>query len=413
MAGLGLPILTLLLACGPYHGWPDATEVFPYVTTPETDLPPWEEVRWETEAYDPSDPTFVGLYLRKAVEHRKSAPPEVLEHFDAMRAQIPALAGPPDLAAVGDIMYQVQDNWAHYAEPSAVLLEDAALRVGNLETPVAPSFSTEPRAYGPYQFNAPPEMLVSLPVDILQLNNNHSLDVGDQGLLETVDQVELHARVGIGLDDPLVVDRDGVDVGLFAYTWGLNDGRTSEVFDLNVVRFGQDETDIGRIRDQLEATQADRKVVFVHWGFEYEYYPDPHFMIVAREIIAAGADLVVGHGPHVVQPAELCYVNHPDVVPGIGTCSVRTEDDEPRTAAVLYSLGDFGTDIPGDPTAVGLVGTATFAGRDVTGLGWAPVASVTEQRQAWVRPLEVLLDQPHYLEELERIRAHLGTSWER
>jgi hypothetical protein len=67
----GIPLLAvtaLLAACDPYRSWPEEGEVFPWVFTPETDLEPWEEVRWETETWDPEDdPEMAGLYLRKAL----------------------------------------------------------------------------------------------------------------------------------------------------------------------------------------------------------------------------------------------------------------------------------------------------------------------------------------------------------
>ena len=70
-------MLWILLACArdPYRDWPDPETVFPYVYTLETDLEPYEEVRWETETWTlQDDPELAILYLQKAVLHRPGAP---------------------------------------------------------------------------------------------------------------------------------------------------------------------------------------------------------------------------------------------------------------------------------------------------------------------------------------------------
>ena len=79
-------MLLTLLGCDPYADWPEAESVFPWVYTPETDLEDYEEVRWETETWDPTtDTEMAGLYLQKALNHREGAPDESLAHFDVMR----------------------------------------------------------------------------------------------------------------------------------------------------------------------------------------------------------------------------------------------------------------------------------------------------------------------------------------
>src|SRR5690606_6902841 len=107
--------------------------------------------------------------------------------------------------------------------------------------------------------------------------------------------------------------------------------------------------------------------------------------------------------------AELCAVNQPDVVPGIGTCSVRTDDGVPRTAAILYSLGNFQSMMPTTACEVGLVATVSIDGRDVTGLGWTAVANVEGPSLV---PLDTL-DGPEHEAEAERLDAHLGSGWRR
>lgn len=416
-----LLLSALLAACDPYADWPDPHDLFPYVYTPESGLEPFETVRWETETWDPLvDQEEAGLYLKKLLTHKRGAPDEVLEHFRQMKEQVPAVGRGARLSLVGDVMW-VGGNWNRFATPSAALL-DGDLRVGNLETPVSPDHPTSSMALGIYAFNAPVEMLQTLPLDLLQLNNNHSLDADDLGLENTLAQVQKAGYRRVGVDAQSDETVAGLRVALLSYTWGVNDGRRSKKgHELHVVPFGHlgQPIDLGMIERQVGEARdggAEAVVVLLHWGFEFEYYPDPHFMVLARRIIAAGADLIVGQGPHVVQPVEICHVNRPEHVPGVGTCSLRTDDGRARTAAVLYSLGDFGTTLPSLQHKVGLVATASLDADGVGGLGWAAVASESLPDGAGqsVKPLAGLAQgNEGYAEELERLEKHLGAGWRR
>ena len=404
-------VLVALLgcACDPYAAWPDPTTVYPHVYTPQAGLENYEEVRWETETWSPdTDPGQAGLYLRKAQLHRPGAPEETVEHHRLMRPDLPPLGDGPVLSFVGDIMW-VGENWDAFALPVADLLD--GVRVGNLETPTDPASPTDLGDLPLYSFNAPPAMLDGLPFDVLQLNNNHALDVGEPGLEATLGEVAARGFTATGVDDHAVVEVDGLRVALLSYTWGLNGRGPAAGHELFVVPFGHEDVDLAPVVADIAAVNADTVVVLVHWGYEYEYYADPHFQVLARDLVSAGADLVVGQGPHVVQPAELCHVERPHVIPGIGTCSVR--GDRERTAAVLYSLGNFATPQPTLPLQTGIVATVSLTpDGDVQGLGWAPVATTDIDGLRTVVPAEQV--EGLAMEgELRRLEAHLGTSWRR
>lgn len=421
-----LPALVVLLgACDPYARWPDPSHVFPWVHTRETGLEPYEEIRFETDTWEPLVDTYeTALYVIKSFEHRTGAPPETLLHFGSSRPP-PIVEGHPLLSFVGDLMV-MEDAAPSYAADVAPLL-DGALRIGNLETPVSPIHPTDPAElvaeYGLYAFNAPLSILDALPLDVLQLNNNHTLDLGDEGFEQTYKSVSGRGYVPIGYGDNQARAVLGeLDVGLLSYTWGIN-GAPQSRHDLAVVPFGHlvHGLDMDRIRDEIAQLRADgvsHVVLLLHWGFEYEYWPDPHFMRLARRLVRYGADVVVGHGPHVAQPAELCAVNQPLAIPGIGQCSVRSDDGEQRTAAVLYSLGNFGTDLGGLPLEVGLVGSVSLDPRGgVSGLGYEAVARVRSDAGVVLAPLEALaadeVEGEAYAEEAARLDRLLGTSWKR
>jgi hypothetical protein len=398
----------LWLACSPAV---DFRTVFPYVYTPQDDLLPYEEVRWETEDWDPtSDFTEAGQYLVKAANHRKSAPDEELAHYDTMRDAIPPLGSGIRLTFTGDTMW-VGKNWDQYLTPAASL-QDGDLRVGNLETPVSPDDPTELDELPLYAFNAPVDILAGLPMDVLQLANNHMLDVGNSGLEATVSQVEAHGFQHTGVDAPPIVTVEGHRVALLTYTWGVNRRDTPTTHDIHIVPFGHldEDIDLSGISADIAAARADGAdtvITLVHWGYEYEYYPDPHFLVLGREIVALGADVIVGTGPHVVQPPEWCHVNPADGDPGVGACIVRTDDGVPREAAILYSLGNFGTLMPTLPCEVGIVATVSVDGAP-TGLGWTPAIADTSVPEVVPSSADEDVNA-----EIDRLSSHIGAGWRR
>jgi capsule synthesis protein PGA_cap len=414
-----LAAMLLLAGCqnsavDPYLDWPAEGSYFPYIYTPQTDLKDYEHVRFETETWDPAvDFDMLAGYATKAIYHRPGAPVESIEHFKSMRRKIPSLAEGARLSFVGDLLW-VGDNWAAFALPTAGLF-DCDLRIGNLETPTSPLHTTDRSQMGLYQFNSPVDMLDGLPLDVLQLNNNHSLDFEDEALEATVAEVEKRGFVHTGYENHAIVKVKDLEIALLSYTWGINRRNITSVHELFVVPFGHIGQDIdltALVEDIAQArTQVDSVVVLVHWGFEYEYYPDPHFMVLARAIIAAGADLVVGQGPHTLQPAEICYVNQPDKLPGQGSCSLRTGDGQPRTAAVLYSLGNFSTFQDTLPLRSGMIATVSL-NPDVSGLEWLPTIMLY-QPVPTVEALADHLDIWAINEESERLDDHLGTRWKR
>lgn len=407
-------VVSLVLAFTAIAGCTDAEKAatdlpYPYTYTPETGLEPYELVRVETETWVPLlDEEETGLYVQKSVLHRTGAPVESIEHFATMKRLIPPLADTVDLrlSFAGDTMW-VGGNWAHVFDPVAGLF-DGDLRVTNLETPTTPNESSEKFALGTYAFNSDPAYLDGVPADLLQLNNNHSLDAGEQGLTDTLAEVDARGirRTGIGAHE--IVEVAGQTIAFFSFTWGINQQDVTPERELFIVPFGHEtEVDLSRAVDLITASTADFIVVMPHWGYEYEYFPDPQFMVQARELIAAGADLIVGTGPHVVQPPEICEVNR-GVSPGVGACAIEN-GGTPRTAAVLYSLGNAATTMATLPCEVGLLATLSLGEGGVTGLGWDAIVSHDSVPE--VRPMnEADADEAA---ELARLSAHIGEAWRR
>ena len=182
-------------------------------------------------------------------------------------------------------------------------LGTADMTLGNLECVITARDIPQP---GPYHLLAPPSAVTALRdagFDALGLANNHALDAGAEGLAETVARLR---AVGIAtlagrpdrasLAEPLLRQIGGVRLALLAFN----------AVPLPPTRGTTDEE-----RKQLLASiaaahaQADAVIVSVHWGYEYELRADPAQVRLGQAMLAAGADLVVGHHPHVVQGTQV------------------------------------------------------------------------------------------------------------
>ena len=198
----------------------------------------------------------------------------------------------------------------------------ADLTVVNLETTL-----TRSSHYTGYpMFRSPAvlaDALADAGVDVATLANNHCCDGGCTGIRTTVEELD---RCGIrhtgafadSLDraasHPLFIESRGVRFAFLNYTYGTNGLPVPDGTIVNLI-------DTLRMAGDLAAVRRDSVdcvVVCMHWGNEYERRPNTLQRQLAGFLRRHGADLVVGHHPHVVQPYEA-----------------------DSTYAVLYSLGNF------------------------------------------------------------------------
>ncbi len=158
-----------------------------------------------------------------------------------------------------------------------------------------------------FAFKGDPEfvnILTSASVEAANVANNHSHDYGEQSFLDTVNTLEQNNIKTFGYDDTAMINIRGVNVGLLGI-YELDDHQE---------RIPQLRSDLGK----LKAKGADIIVAVFHWSNELVTVPDGNQVTLAHLAIDEGADLVVGHHPHVVQ--------------GIETYKGKT---------IAYSLGNF------------------------------------------------------------------------
>lgn len=244
-----------------------------------------------------------------------------------------ALAATPEpvvsMAFVGDIMLdetpgqQIRQGRNPLA-PFASLLDSADIRVGNLECVVATRGTAEPDK--PFTFRAHPRVLKLLKrhFDALTLANNHSGDFGPLAfgeMLELLDRQQI-AYFGGGRNlaqahKPLIIERKGLRIALLGYNEFFPRSFEADV-DKPGIAWSEDEQvalDIALARRQF---QADLVIPVMHWGWEHEPLAGQRQRQLARLMIDAGADAVVGGHPHVTQDVE-----------------------QYRGKPIIYSLGNF------------------------------------------------------------------------
>jgi len=216
------------------------------------------------------------------------------------------------IAIVGDILLTdavVGGRGADYPWAMvAPLLRGADLAIGNLETAV--SLRGAPVAGKQFTFRSRPGALAGAAnagIDVVTLANNHSRDYGPQALLDTIAHVRAAGMqpVGAGRDAdeairPVMLDARGLKVAVLAFTRVIPDAAWVAGYQTPGLASGWDPQPVlEAIRKARSA--ADVVVVLTHWGEEMKDHPRPTDAELAGPMLDAGATVVAGHHPHVLQ----------------------------------------------------------------------------------------------------------------
>ena len=221
-------------------------------------------------------------------------------------------------------------------EPVSEYMQDADITTANMEVPVA---GEEFGLSGYPQFNAPPEIIDALAgagVDIVNNATNHSMDRGDGGVVASTGNMRERGMLYTGSyaseqdkSVPRIIEVNGITVGFLGFTYGTNGLPVEQEHFASLI----DDT----LAAQVAAldSQVDVAVVMLHMGDEYAPLPNEFQEETAATALDAGADLVLGGHPHVV---------------------------EPFAGPVWYSHGNFLHGQWEEPTKVGGIGEFTFSG---------------------------------------------------
>lgn len=240
----------------------------------------------------------------------------------AQKAQEPVVT----LAIVGDVMLArrvgaaIGDDPAAPLRPTARRLAGADLTIGTLESTLS---RLGPPTQGNDSFGADPAVLAGLELagfDLLSLANNHVGDYGSRSLVQTVERLRDSgfATVGAGANaeqagEPAMLEANGVRIGVLAFnsigeTPRPGPDRPGAVALAMQPRLGElDRSDLAAMTRAVGdlAARTDTVLVLPHWGDQYTPVAVRDQQRVGRALVDAGADLVVGSHPHVVQGAYL------------------------------------------------------------------------------------------------------------
>jgi len=181
-------------------------------------------------------------------------------------------------------------------------------------------------------FNGPQDMgldLVSLGYDIIGMSNNHMLDQSGAGLEATINFWRGQDVFTIGdylseeeYNDVHIYEKDGVKIAFLSYTYATNGIPLDSAHSYIQIPYLDRDTVKNQVSN-AKSSGADLVFVSVHWGDEGSFTPNAEQKEYAQIMTEAGADVIIGHHPHVIEPIEWL-----------------TASDGTKTLCV-YSLGNF------------------------------------------------------------------------
>ncbi len=271
--------------------------------------------------------------FRKAKSEMQKNSSFVIPHLMRDSVFKPKLSGNSEsvtLLFAGDIMLsrsiemimKKKKDFTYHTRHVKEFMRSADLTIANFENPIR---GTKDIKKGEMVFGADPKSiktLTELGVDVVSLANNHMFDQTGSGITRTIDTLNTSSIDGVGAGHtyndahtPVIKEIKGVKIAFLAYTPFLpqyikKKSSQPAVSDMNEKEITRDVNAAKKI--------ADVVVTMFHWGDEYKTTHNKKQEIIAHAAIDAGASLVIGHHPHVIQ-------------------DIKTYKDTP----IIYSLGNF------------------------------------------------------------------------
>lgn len=216
---------------------------------------------------------------------------------------------------VGDLLYhdsflldQSVDSFKENYKFVKDWFKGTDLVMGNYETTTNPN-----RNYSGYpSFNTPISALTAIKdagFDVLNTNNNHTLDTGLEGVKTTLESARQEGLKTVGTqfeDEPrrLDIEVKGIKFGILSYSYGYNG------LDANLSSY-EKETFINKIDEEKMEKEIkeshevnDFTLINIHWGEEYAISPNSTQKNLAQKMSDWGADVILGSHPHVIQTFE-------------------------------------------------------------------------------------------------------------
>jgi poly-gamma-glutamate synthesis protein (capsule biosynthesis protein) len=223
-----------------------------------------------------------------------------------------------------------------YAYPWGNMIDELSkndFNLANLETTFTESTRPVPKVFNYKSHPNNVQSLIEGSVDVVNIANNHILDYGLEGLIDTLRVLDCagikHVGAGMNAEEaawPVIIEKKGIKIGIIGYTdneptWkaGINKPGT------NYIEIGNDNERVQEAIKQLRP-HVDVLIVTIHWGPNWQLRPSQEFVDFAHQVIDAGADILHGHSAHHIQGIEWY-----------------------KSGLILYQTGDFVDDYAIDP----------------------------------------------------------------
>lgn len=232
-------------------------------------------------------------------------------------AQTRAAGGSVVIAGGGDVLAHIRvvraaraNGWDRVLAGLAEIVRESDAAFANLETPLSEERPVE--SGSPPILGAPPELATGLAnagIDVLSIANNHAWDQWARGAERSVAAVRAAHMGAIGagptLDDafaPYVITRGSTRIAFVGITERVNAGPGHSPPEALIARWDDD----ARVAAAMERAraQADVVVVSIHWSHDFVERPNGRQRERARLLVDHGADVILGHGPHVLHLVE-------------------------------------------------------------------------------------------------------------
>jgi poly-gamma-glutamate capsule biosynthesis protein CapA/YwtB (metallophosphatase superfamily) len=246
-----------------------------------------------------------GYAWRKGLERRDPPVSEVQGSGDSLSTVVLSFAG--DCTFANHFEDYVGDRFGYPFERFD-LLSKADISMVNLENPIT---QRTQRVKKQFNFKMNPKylgVLQSAGIDIVTVANNHIFDYGPEGLLDTIHLLDSVGIKHVGAGRNAEEARKGVLFDIKGFRIGFLGCFGAGAFAATSSQAGvapRSEAMVTRdIQSLRQIDKADYVVVSIHWGTEKALHTEEWQVNLAHSVVDAGADLVVGHHPHVLQGIE-------------------------------------------------------------------------------------------------------------
>jgi poly-gamma-glutamate synthesis protein (capsule biosynthesis protein) len=250
---------------------------------------------------------------------------------------------------------------------TAERLRAADVTMINLETSVSTRGAPIPDKA--YTFRSPPENLAFLTewlgADVVSIANNHTLDYGWDAFHDTITHLDEYGIAHIGAGEniaqaaaPYVFEKDGIKIAFFAANQILTYSDWTAGREKPGQLIAREPTALGALGDAMAQArgECDYIVVYMHWGIELDKKPYERQTATARALIDAGADVVIGSHPHVVQSFE--YYGGKPIIYSVGNFLFNALN--PDTVVIFLRFGGDGK-VSVEAVPARTSGTLTYA----------------------------------------------------